>query len=62
MIKINLIIITGDRSETDEKWPRIVRPVLTRSKHTVCRMCTSSGKLQEIIFTAKKHGKYVFIL
>lgn len=38
-------------------WPRIVRPALVRSKHTVCRMCTKNGKLEEIIFTQSKHGK-----
>lgn len=38
-------------------WPRIVRPTLVRSKHTVCRMCTSDGQLKEVVVTAAKHGK-----
>lgn len=38
-------------------WPRLVRPTLVRSKHTICRMCTKDGKLEEVIFTASKHGK-----
>ncbi|XP_066992180.2 ribosome assembly protein METTL17, mitochondrial [Anabrus simplex] len=52
-----LILKKGPRPENDPQWPRIVRETLCRSKHVVCRMCTSSGKLQEIVFTASKHGK-----
>ncbi|EAT44846.1 AAEL003822-PA [Aedes aegypti] len=40
--------------------PRLVRPTLVRSKHSICRMCTDGGKLQEIIFTASKHGKNLY--
>ncbi|XP_050423043.1 methyltransferase-like protein 17, mitochondrial [Adelges cooleyi] len=52
-----IIVKKGPRLADDEQWPRLVRPVKVRSKHSICRMCTSSGKLQEIIFTASKHGK-----
>ncbi|XP_026478658.1 methyltransferase-like protein 17, mitochondrial [Ctenocephalides felis] len=41
-------------------WPRIVRPTLVRSKHTVCRMCTSDGQLKEVVVTAAKHGKTAY--
>ncbi len=41
----------------NDAWPRIVRPTLVRSKHTICRMCTKNGKLEEVIFTQAKHGK-----
>lgn len=40
-----------------ETWPRIVRPVLARSKHTVCRFCTKNGDLKEVIFTSAKNGR-----
>jgi len=50
------------RPEDDEQWPRIVRDVLKRSKHIICRMCTNSGELKEEIFTKYKHGKYVSII
>uniref|UniRef100_A0A1B0CI71 Putative methyltransferase-like protein 17 n=1 Tax=Lutzomyia longipalpis TaxID=7200 RepID=A0A1B0CI71_LUTLO len=49
-----------DPCRTENSWPRIVRPVLVRSKHSICRMCTKEGRLQEIIFTAAKHGKQVY--
>jgi len=48
--------------EIGESWPRVVRPALVRSKHTICRLCTPKGNLQEIIFTKSKHGKYVLHL
>lgn len=43
--------------EAANSWPRIVRPVLVRKKHSICRMCTKHGQLQEVIFCASKHGK-----
>lgn len=49
---------TQDESnEEDVHWPRLVRPTLVRSKHSICRMCTNQGKLKEVIFTASKQGK-----
>ncbi|KAJ8929170.1 hypothetical protein NQ314_018165 [Rhamnusium bicolor] len=35
-------------------------PALVRSKHTICRVCTANGKLDEVIFTARKHGKVTY--
>lgn len=55
MLKINYVL--GKASENDERWPRIVRPTLVRSKHAICRMCTANGKLEEVIFTKSKHGE-----
>lgn len=52
-----LVLKKGPRKE--KEWPRIVREVLVRPKHSICRMCTSNGQLQEVIFTASKHGKLV---
>lgn len=53
-----MVIKRGKRNELEgPAWPRIVRPTLVRSKHTICRLCTYEGQLQEVIFTAKKHGK-----
>lgn len=43
-----------------ERWPRLVQPTLVRSKHTICRMCTAKGNLQEVIFTQSKHGKFAY--
>lgn len=45
---------------SEERWPRLVQPTLVRSKHTICRMCTAKGNLQEIIFTQSKHGKFAY--
>lgn len=50
----------GARNPDDPQWPRAVRESLVRSKHSICRFCTSNGKLEEVIFTASKHGKLVY--
>lgn len=51
------ILKKGSIADATRQWPRIVRPTLVRSKHSICRVCTESGNLQEVIFTASKHGK-----
>lgn len=51
-----VVLKKGPKNENGT-WPRIVRPTLVRSKHTICRMCTKNGKLEEVIFTQAKHGK-----
>lgn len=55
-----VVLKKGKRDPSDEQWPRLVRDVLVRSKHSVCRMCTANGKLEEVIFTAAKHGKTTY--
>lgn len=44
-------------SDETREWPRLVRPTLVRARHSVCRMCTKKGTLEEIIFTQAQHGK-----
>lgn len=55
-----LVIKKGESNDTTDKWPRIVRPTLVKSKHTICRMCTKDGNLEEVIFTQKQHGKSAY--
>ncbi|XP_033210764.1 methyltransferase-like protein 17, mitochondrial isoform X2 [Belonocnema kinseyi] len=55
-----VVLKKGTRSETDGDWPRLVRPTLKRGKHAFCRMCCSSGNLEEIIFTRSKHGRNLY--
>lgn len=53
-----VVLKKGKRENIEsETWPRIVRPVLARSRHTVCRFCTKNGNLQEVIFTSAKNGR-----
>lgn len=52
-----VVLKKGPRKDASDSWPRLVRPTLIRSKHSVCRMCTSKGSLLEIVFTKSKHGR-----
>ncbi|ENN79731.1 methyltransferase-like protein 17, mitochondrial [Dendroctonus ponderosae] len=54
-----VVLKKGDHSN-DLNWPRVVKPILVRTKHSVCRICTANGKLREVIFTAKRHGKLTY--
>lgn len=55
-----IVLKKDKRPEDDNQWPRIVRNVLHRSGHTICRMCIATGELKEEIFTKHKHGKYMY--
>ncbi|XP_023013707.2 ribosome assembly protein METTL17, mitochondrial [Leptinotarsa decemlineata] len=55
-----VVLKKGRPEEINQRWPRLVRPTLVRSKHSICRMCSARGKLGEVIFTASKHGKSMY--
>lgn len=53
-----VIFKKGLRSDDKSiNWPRLVRPTQVRARHTRCKMCTSRGQLEEIVFTKAKHSK-----
>ncbi|CAB0009168.1 unnamed protein product [Nesidiocoris tenuis] len=54
------VMNSGKKPDSEPDWPRIIRPVLVRHRHAICRMCTSQGKLTEVIFTPGKHGKLMY--
>ncbi|XP_064460876.1 methyltransferase-like protein 17, mitochondrial [Ornithodoros turicata] len=41
-------------------WPRIIEPVLCRSKHVICRLCCKDGSLKEIVLTKKQNGRHAY--
>lgn len=56
-----VILKKGPKLEQEfTNWPRIVRETLVRNKHCICRVCSANGKLEELIFTAKKNGKSTY--
>ncbi|XP_075151457.1 ribosome assembly protein METTL17, mitochondrial [Haematobia irritans] len=55
-----VVLKKGLPKDTTRRWPRLVRPTLVRSKHSICRMCTPHGNLREIIFTQSKHGRFTY--
>lgn len=55
-----VVIKKGHCPENFPRWPRIVRPLLKRSSHVICRLCVPSGDLKEEIFTAYKNGRNTY--
>ncbi|XP_022091898.1 methyltransferase-like protein 17, mitochondrial isoform X2 [Acanthaster planci] len=57
-----LVLRKGPRISGDDTghWPRIVRPVLPRSRHVICRLCCSNGQLEEAVITRAKHGRELY--
>ncbi|KAI5735195.1 hypothetical protein M8J77_015358 [Diaphorina citri] len=51
-----VILRRGERRDPLTSWPRVVRPVLQKSKHSVCKLCTNEGSLAQLVFTNRKHG------
>jgi len=52
-----VVLKKGEREKTEPQWPRVVRPILPRSRHTICRLCTKEGQLSEVVITRSKHDK-----
>uniref|UniRef100_A0A1B6KGD8 Methyltransferase-like protein 17, mitochondrial n=1 Tax=Graphocephala atropunctata TaxID=36148 RepID=A0A1B6KGD8_9HEMI len=55
-----VIIRKGKRKVDNNNWPRVVRPILKRHNHVICRLCTADGDLREVIFTKNRHGKALY--
>lgn len=55
-----VILKKGLRPKEDPQWPRIVRAPIVRSGHTICRLCTAKGELQEIIFSKGKFDQTTY--
>jgi ribosomal protein RSM22 (predicted rRNA methylase) len=54
-IKINLFLGTSRNQSSD--WPRLVEDPICKGGRVTCRICTSRGKLEEILATNNKDGK-----
>lgn len=55
-----VILRKGSRPTYDEQWPRVIRAPIVRSKHTICRLCTAKGELEEIIFSKSKFDQTTY--
>ncbi|XP_029836159.4 methyltransferase-like protein 17, mitochondrial [Ixodes scapularis] len=44
----------------EHDWARLIRPVLCRSNHVVCRVCCHDAKLREFVFTKARHGRHIY--
>lgn len=55
-----VIIKKGKRPEDTSPLPRIVKPVLKRTRHVICRLCCNDGKLKEVIVSRAKQGKHAY--
>ena len=56
-IKINLFLGTSRNPSSD--WPRLVENPICKGGRVTCRICTSRGKLEEILTTNSKDGKNI---
>ncbi|XP_071815016.1 ribosome assembly protein METTL17, mitochondrial-like [Apostichopus japonicus] len=54
-----LVMRKGKRQE-GTVWPRVISPVLLRSRHTICRLCHEDGQLKELIITKGKHERDLY--
>lgn len=55
-----VILRKGERPKDDPQWPRIVRAPVVRSGHTICKLCTAQGKLEEVIFAKSKYDQTTY--
>ncbi|XP_006821201.1 ribosome assembly protein METTL17, mitochondrial-like, partial [Saccoglossus kowalevskii] len=55
-----VVLRKGQRSKGCNEWPRLIRPVLVKSKHIHCHMCCHDGRIHHTVLTASKHGKDLY--
>ncbi|XP_040272692.1 methyltransferase-like protein 17, mitochondrial isoform X3 [Bufo bufo] len=55
-----LIFSRGPVGENDRHWPRVVGPVLRKSRHVHCNTCCADGKLHHDVITPRRHGKDLY--
>ncbi|KAL1438872.1 hypothetical protein MTO96_047610 [Rhipicephalus appendiculatus] len=46
----------------EREWARVIRPVLRRSRHVVCRFCCKDAQLREYVFSKRRHGRHMYRL
>ncbi|XP_068723173.1 ribosome assembly protein METTL17, mitochondrial-like [Montipora capricornis] len=51
-----IVLRKGERDITEKQWPRVLQPIRLRSRHVICKLCCSSGDLEQKILTKKKDG------
>ncbi|KAL9974787.1 hypothetical protein ACROYT_G011870 [Oculina patagonica] len=49
-----IVLRKGARDADEKPWPRVLEPTKKRRRHVICKLCCSSGDLQQKIFTRKK--------
>nr|XP_019962779.1 PREDICTED: methyltransferase-like protein 17, mitochondrial [Paralichthys olivaceus] len=58
-----LILTRGGPPEAETEgvnWARLIAPVLRRTRHVHCQMCSPDGKLHHMVVTARKHSRDVY--
>ncbi|KAI1286951.1 Methyltransferase-like protein 17, mitochondrial [Halotydeus destructor] len=56
-----IVMRKGPRPARDSvTWPRIVQPVLSKSKHIICRTCCPDGSIKSVTFTKGKHKGHMY--
>lgn len=58
--KFSYLVMRKGRTKEGTIWPRVVDPVLLRSRHVICRICHRDGQLRELIITKGKHERDLY--
>ncbi|GIY26328.1 methyltransferase-like protein 17, mitochondrial [Caerostris darwini] len=45
----------GHKLKDENSWPRIIQPVMRKSRRAICRMCCNDGKFKELTITKNKN-------
>ena len=52
-------LFLGTERNESSNWPRLVENPFTKGKSVTCRLCTSRGKLEEILMTKSRDGNKI---
>ncbi|GFU21439.1 methyltransferase-like protein 17, mitochondrial [Nephila pilipes] len=55
-----VVLRRGHKPKDSNTWPRLVQPVMKKSRLVICRACCSDGKIHDLTLTKSKHGRHAY--
>ncbi|XP_060677342.1 methyltransferase-like protein 17, mitochondrial [Hemiscyllium ocellatum] len=58
--RFSYVILRRGRAGETQSWPRVIQPVLCRTRHAHVHLCTADGTLCHTVLTARRSGRDLY--
>ncbi|GFR27424.1 methyltransferase-like protein 17, mitochondrial [Trichonephila clavata] len=55
-----VVLRKGPKPKDSITWPRLVEPVIKKSRFVICRICCNNGRISELTLSKHKHGRHAY--